>query len=303
MKKYYEKDNQIIYNCDNLELLKSLPDNSINLIYSDILYNTGKVFNDYTDNLGSPKEAIEWYRPRMIEMRRVLKENGSIFIHCNWRLDSYMRVLMDEVFGLKSYRNTIYRKFINERGLYRDFDSQVDTILYYIKNPNDFVFNEIRDNKKRLFPLFEHGYIKNQSENFEVGEYTIDLPEKTHIIFGKFVVEEIYKKGELVVKNGLPYRYSNVKPISNVWFGDEMLDNYSHNSGNSDYDTPKPLIILETIIKMCSNENDVVADFFLGGGSTVVVAKKLNRKGIYCDINSKACDIAIAKLENEDPFN
>ena len=151
--------------------------------------------------------------------------------------------------------------------------------------------------------MFEHGYIKNQSENFEVGEYTIDLPEKTHIIFGKFVVEEIYKKGELVVKNGLPYRYSNVKPISNVWFGDEMLDNYSHNSGNSDYDTPKPLIILETIIKMCSNENDVVADFFLGGGSTAVVAKKLNRKGIYCDINSKACDIAIAKLENEDPFN
>ena len=58
MEKYYEKDNQTIYNCDNLELLKSLPDNSINLIYSDILYNTGKDFNDYNDNLGSPKEAI-----------------------------------------------------------------------------------------------------------------------------------------------------------------------------------------------------------------------------------------------------
>lgn len=303
MKKYYKKDNQIIYNCDNLELLKSLPDNSINLIYSDILYNTGKDFNDYNDNLGSPKEAIEWYRPRMIEMKRVLKENGSIFIHCNWRLDSYLRVLMDEVFGLKSYRNTIYRKFINERGLYRDFDSQVDTILYYVKNPNDFVFNEIRDNKKRLFPLFEHGYIKNQSESFEVGEYKIELPEKTHCIFGNFAVQEIYKNGELVVKNGLPYRYSNVKPISNVWLGDEMLDNYSHYSSNSEYDTPKPLIIIETIIKMCSNENDVVADFFLGGGSTAVAAKKLHRKGIYCDINSKACNITIARLENEDLSN
>ena len=92
MKKYYNKNNQIIYNCDNLELIKSLEDNSINLIYCDILYNTGKVFDDYNDNLGGPSEAMEWYRPRLIEMKRVLKDNGSIFLHCNWRIDSYIAI-------------------------------------------------------------------------------------------------------------------------------------------------------------------------------------------------------------------
>ena len=79
MEKYYEKDNQVIYNCDNLELLKSLDNECIDLIYCDILYNTGKVFDDYNDNLGTPKDAVEWYRPRLIEMKRVLKNNGSIF--------------------------------------------------------------------------------------------------------------------------------------------------------------------------------------------------------------------------------
>ena len=61
-----------VYCMDNLELLKQLPNESIDLIYCDILYNTGKKFKDYNDNLGTPQEAIEWYRPRLIEMNRVL---------------------------------------------------------------------------------------------------------------------------------------------------------------------------------------------------------------------------------------
>ena len=63
-----------VYCMDNLELLKQLPDESIDLIYCDILYNTRKKFKDYNDNLGSPWEAIEWYKPRLIEMQRVLKK-------------------------------------------------------------------------------------------------------------------------------------------------------------------------------------------------------------------------------------
>ena len=68
-----------VYCMDNLELLKQLEDESIDLIYCDILYNTGKSFSDYNDNLGTPHEAIEWYKPRLIEMKRVLKKSGSIY--------------------------------------------------------------------------------------------------------------------------------------------------------------------------------------------------------------------------------
>lgn len=101
MDAYYCKNNIAIYHNDNLEVLRELPDKSINLIYCDILYNTGKILDDYNDNLGTPLEAVEWYRPRFIEMKRVLASNGSIFIHCNWRLDSYIRILMDEILELE----------------------------------------------------------------------------------------------------------------------------------------------------------------------------------------------------------
>ena len=78
-----------IYCMDNLELLKQIPDESIDLIYNDILYNTGKKFKDYDDNLGTPQEAIEWYRPRLVEMKRVLKDIGSIYLQCDCRLVQY----------------------------------------------------------------------------------------------------------------------------------------------------------------------------------------------------------------------
>ena len=69
-----------LFNKDNLILLKQLPNKCVDLIYCDILYNTGKKFKDYDDNLGTPQEAIEWYRPRLIEMKRVLKTlAASIF--------------------------------------------------------------------------------------------------------------------------------------------------------------------------------------------------------------------------------
>ena len=70
-----------VYCMDNLELLKQLPSESVDLIYCDILYNTGKKFKDYDDRLGTPQQAIEWYRPRLIEMKRVLKDTGSIYIY------------------------------------------------------------------------------------------------------------------------------------------------------------------------------------------------------------------------------
>ena len=299
MEKYYDKNNQTIYNCDNLELLKNLDDNSINLIYCDILYNTGKVFDDYNDDLGTPQEAIEWYRPRIIEMKRVLKENGSIFLHCNWRIDSYIRMLMDEIFGFYNFRNRIYRKHSNERGFYSNFDSQMDVILYYTKDKKEFVFNEFKDNFERVSPLFENGYVEERSQDIDLGTTIIEFKSRNkHCLVPKEKILELYNKQELTLIDGLPYRKSYVKPIGNLWDEEDMLDPYNRGKIAESYDTPKPEAVLERIITMCSNEEDTIADFFLGGGTTAVVASKLNRKGIYCDISKKACDVTISKLNN-----
>lgn len=299
MEKYYDKNNQTIYNCDNLELLKNLDDNSINLIYCDILYNTGKVFDDYNDDLGTPQEAIEWYRPRIIEMKRVLKENGSIFLHCNWRIDSYIRMLMDEIFGFYNFRNRIYRKHSNERGFYSNFDSQMDVILYYTKDKKEFVFNEFKDNFERVSPLFENGYVEERSKDIALGTTIIEFKSRNkHCLVSEEKILELYNKQELTLIDGLPYRKSFVKPIGNLWDEEDMLDPYNRGKIAESYDTPKPEAVLERIITMCSNEGDTIADFFLGGGTTAVVASKLNRKGIYCDISKKACDVTISKLNN-----
>lgn len=109
--------------------------------------------------------------------------------------------------------------------------------------------------------------------------------------------ENMKKNGEVKIIDGLPYRFSTVSPIGNLWDEPEMYDTYTRTDVADTYDTPKPEAVLERIINIASNKGDVVADFFLGGGTTAVVAKKLGRKGIYCDISQKACDVTISKLE------
>lgn len=298
MEEFYNNQGVVIYHEDNIEVLRSLNDESVNLIYCDILYNTGKKFDDYNDNLGTPKEAVEWYRPRFEEMRRVLTFNGSIFIHCNWRLDSYIRILMDEVFGGSCFRNRIYRKHSQERGFYRNFDSQMDTIFYYVKNPEEFVFNEKTSQRKAMVPLFENGYMENRSEPRTLEGKVIDLAfYNKHWLVSKAQFEIMVRKGEVQLCDYLPYRVSNTVPVGNLWCEDEMLDNYTRIAVAEAYDTPKPEAVLKRIIETCSNEGDVVADFFMGGGTTAVVAKKMGRKFIGCDISQKACFVAIEKLE------
>ena len=298
MSLYYDECGIQIYHEDNIELLRRLPDRSVNLIYCDILYNTGKEFDDYSDNLGSPKEAVEWYRPRFEEMKRVLADNGSIFIHCNWRLDSYMRILMDEIFGERNFRNRIYRKHSEERGFYANFDSQVDIILYYVKDTANFVFKEQYSSSPRVVPLFENGYLEDRSEKRVFNGNEIDLEKQNkHWLVSQKQFEEMIKRGQVQLINGLPYRFSTVVPIGNLWYEDCMLDSYTRTDVAEAYDTPKPDAVLERIISICSNEGDTVADFFMGGGTTAVVAKRLNRKGIFCDINKKACCTAMMKLE------
>lgn len=297
---YYSVDGIKIYNQDNLELLRQLPKESINLIYCDILYNTGKKFDDYDDNLGSPESAMEWYEPRILEMKRVLAKNGSIFIHCNWRLDSYMRILMDKIFGTNCFRNRIYRQHSDKRGFYANFDSQVDIILYYVKNPEDFVFHELHGTKPSIVPLFENGVYAGRDDARFVDGYVIDVrSQNKHWLISKKQFDKMVANNEVKVINGLPYRFSTVIPVGNLWNEPEMLDTYTRTDVADAYDTPKPEAVLERIVKIASNEGDTIADFFLGGGTTAVVAKKLGRKGIFCDISSKACDVTIRKLEKD----
>ena len=300
MKKMYDQDGIVIICEDNQKVLEQIESNSLQLIYCDILYNSGKEFTNYSDNLGGPGKAMSWYRPRFKEMRRILKDNGSIWIHCNWRLDSYIRILLDEIFGVDSYKNCIHRQHSDIRGFVGNFDSQEDCIFYYVKKPENYIFNEIRDGIIRDVPLCEQGFHPQKSKIITACGQQIDLISMgMHLLIDEQKLSSLEARGEVILKKGVPWRRSDVKPVGNLWCEKEMLDQYNRAiavTKDDAYDTPKPEPVLGRILSICTNEGDKVGDFFLGGGTTAVVTKKMKREGIFCDINEVACIKTIEKL-------
>lgn len=285
-----------VYNMDNLELLSQMENESVDLIYCDILYNTGKKFKDYDDKLGTPTEAMEWYKPRLMEMKRVLKDTGSIVLHCDCNINSYIRVLMDIVFGFKNFRNEIIWKRSNDTGSSKSKALKVpvcsDTLLWYSKT-NEYIFHmptiPYDDKLMDRFKL---------DDNDGKGKYYwADL--KT---YSQERLELLKKNNELKQRSSGKYSYkryfSTVNPnkaLSNIW---DDINRLSSNSKEScDYFSQKPQSLLQRIIKMLTNENNVVADFFCGSGTTMVVAKELGRKYIGCDINPRAVEITNKRLE------
>lgn len=161
-----------LYNMDNLELLKQLDSNSVDLIYCDILYNTGRKFKDYDDNLGTPQEAIEWYRPRLIEMKRVLKDTGSIYLQCDYRLVHYLKVEMDNIFGIENMVNEIIWKYGLGGSGNRCFSKKHDSILFYSKT-SKYIFNlqyeyatsnKLKGKQKKMTDVWNIATINNMAK-------------------------------------------------------------------------------------------------------------------------------------------
>jgi len=250
---YYKNKNARLYQCDNLELLNSLPDNYIDLIYCDILYNTGKKFKYYDDNLGTSEEAMEWYKPRLIEMQRVLKDSGLIYIHCDWRLHPYIRIELDKLFNINNFRNEIIWEYNSAPRKKKDFGKRHDIILRYSKT-NEYYFNDQSQYIRESYsPTAPRGYEK----------------ERYYNPLGKIV--------------------------GDVWKINMLGQN--DKTERTGYDTQKPKKLLERIVDSSSNKEDIVADFFMGSGTTGEVAIELGRKFIGCDINEKACEISKQRIE------
>lgn len=253
-----------VYCMDNLELLRQIEDESIDLIYCDILYNTGKKFKDYDDKLGTPQQAMEWYKPRLIEMRRVLKKTGSIALQCDYRLIHYLKIEMDNIFGLNNFVNdVIWSKGNEQNNAKHNFAFRYDHILIYKKSTK----NKFNMQYVKFDPKNADRYNK-EDEN---GKYALVLDKKQNKYYKCYLKDKI--------------------PLNNVW-----TDIPSSKSRR--YDTEKPELLLERILYCFTDEGDVVADFFCGAGTSLVVAKELDRKFIGCDINPRAIEITNERLNN-----
>ena len=243
---------------DNLELLLSQPDESVDLIYCDILYGTGRNFGDYQDLKPIRSEIEAHYLPRLKEMHRVLKSIGSIYLQMDTRINHWMRILMDDVFGYDNFRNEISWCYTMPCKLTNYYPRKHDVILFYSKSKK-YTFNN------QFIPYAKSN--KNNGKTSVVG-YSEDIATK------------LDERG---------------KAVEDFWIEINMINSMSNERVG--YQTQKPKSLIERIIKASSNEGDIVADYYLGSGTTAVVCKELNRNFIGCDINPKAIEITNARLD------
>jgi site-specific DNA-methyltransferase (adenine-specific) len=241
-----------IYCMDNLELLKQIPNNSINLIYCDILFNTGKNFKDYNDNLGTPQQAADWYRPRLVEMQRVLTDNGLLYLHCDYNLSHYLKVELDRIFEDYNFRNEIIWYFNSAPRKKKDFGKRHNTIFRYSKT-DDYYFNENSE------------YIRQP--------YSLTAPRG-------------YEKEKYYDDRG--------KIMDDVWRINMLGQN--DKTERVGYDGQKPKELLYKIIDSSCPIGGLVADFFVGSGTTCVAAKELGRNYLGCDISERAIEITNKRL-------
>lgn len=276
-----------IYWGDNLQVMSHLLKEfrgKINLIYIDPPFDSKadykkkielrgkKVENDhsnfedkqYTD-IWTNDEYLQFMYERLILMRELLSDNGSIYLHCDWHKSHLLRCLLDEVFGTENFRNEIIWKYTGSRAPVDDFPRKHDNIFRYTKT-KDCVFNV-------------------QFENYEQG--TIDR--------FNMIEEGTGKRYKITYRDGRKYKtyMGEGKPMEDLWELPIIMKNALQ---NTDYPTQKPEALLERIIKASSNPGDIVFDCFMGSGTTQAVAMKLGRRFIGADINLGAIQTTTKRL-------
>lgn len=231
----------------------------------------------YKDMWGNGTDSfIHLMYERFLVMKMLLADTGSIYVHCDWRVNSFFKLLLDEIFGKENFRNEIIWSFTG-RLMYtpQKFNIKHNTIFFY-SNSSQHKINEITEEITR------EEYIKMKKQEVHTD------PDGREWIWGhsgkgkshdyKIYIDE-------VVKNG--------KSLNAVW---RIPIVNTSSSERVDYPTQKPEALLERIIKASSNEGDLVADFFCGSGTTGAVAERLGRKWIMADLGRFAIHTSRKRL-------
>ncbi len=267
----------VLYCGDNLEIMnKFIEPESIDLIYIDPPFFSGKtyevIFGDTGERRafedrwkGGDYHYINWLSTRLAKIRETLKPTGSIYIHLDWHIVHYMKVELDRIFGANCFRNEIiwhYRRWTTKA---KQFQRMHDTILFYTRNSDDsHTFNT-------LFDPLAPGTIKRWKGLKQKASF--DEQGKRH--------------------RGYEESKSPGVPKPDVWQISIINMAAKERLG---YPTQKPEALLETIIRASSNPGDVVADFFCGCGTTLVVAQMLGRQWVGCDVSPTALRLVRDRL-------
>jgi site-specific DNA-methyltransferase (adenine-specific)/adenine-specific DNA-methyltransferase len=261
---------------DNLQILKTFYENKdllvknkikgkVKLIYIDPPFATAQDFSGnkgqkaYSDKTKGA-EFVEFLRRRLLLMHEILADDGSIFIHLDWKKAQYMKVVMDEVFGENNFVNEIIWHYSdNFQGNVDGFAVNHNNIFWYSKS-------DVYTANKVMIPL--NGVVRRDKRIWskELGKLVSARDKQGKLIYEDFTE----KKADDVWEIG---QSSTTKSASREYIG---------------YPTQKPEELLRRIILAASNPDDIIMDVFAGSGTTLAVAEKLNRRWIGCDIGKLA---------------
>jgi DNA modification methylase len=287
----------------------------------EIIWGNGYELRAFEDRWkGGIQNYIAWMEPKIRECHRILKQTGSMYLHCDWHANAHLRILMDKIFGEGNFRNEIvWERSHSRSSISKIFRRAHDVILLCTKS-NDYTFNQ-------QFKKLSHGSMKLYQHQDQRGKYQpvpvlvsgirhgetgkpwhgID-PSKLgksglHWVTKPLKLEEYDKKGLLIwpkKAGGLPrlkYYLDDNKgvPVSDVWTEVGIMEAGSNESLG--YPTQKPEKLLERIISTSSNPMDIILDPMCGCGTAISVAHRLGRRWIGVDVSPTACKVMIKRMQ------
>lgn len=257
----------------------------------------------YRDTWGKGADSfIAMIYERLKLMHGLLADDGSIYVHCDWRLSAYLRLIMDEVFGKDNFKNEIIWKKRNIPNAQSKFFSQVyDSVLFYTKS-DSYVFNKImlpltteQEGPYRLSDAkgrFRLIMLEARGKQATAGRKSFEWRGRVaQWLYSKDRLDNFYNTGYIYGDSASGYSKKQYLDeiegilVTNIWNDKYVSPLQGGSIEFQDYPTQKPEKLIERIIKASSNEGDLVADFFCGSGTTLAVAEKLDRKWIGVDLS------------------
>ena len=253
---------------DCLYWLDDVKPKSVDLVYIDPPFFTQKSWVDFDDRWPSRDHYLDWMREVLYKLKLCLKDAGSIFLHCDWRMSHRLRCLLDDVFGEKNFRNEIIWHYHMGTSPKKDFRNKHDTILRFSKSKD--YYSNIEKVPRRM----KSNRFNKVDENGR--KYHLNGAGKKFYADGGKTPDDVWTYCE-------NEKFTQLNSMSKERVG---------------YKTQKPEVLLERIIKSSSKKGDVVLDCFGGSGTTAAVAYKLGRGFIVGDKNPRSICVIKKRLDD-----
>lgn len=256
---------------DNLPILRAMPSSSVDLVYLDPPFNSGRDYGEgdlsFSDKWPSALEYAQYMHERLEELQRVLKPTGTIYLHCDPTSSYALRLVLNRTFGAENFRNEVVWRYRRWPTKANRFQRMHDVLLVYGRSET-VTFHELHG-YEALAPSTLKTWGTKRQNSTSVGGKT--------------------KKGSSDVESLGP-------PLSDVWEIGILAPMSKERTG---YPTQKPEKLLERVVLASSNPGDVVLDPFCGSGTTLAVAQRLGRVPIGIDQNPHAVEIARRRITTE----